>query len=64
MNQTKKRRKIEFGDYQTPTELTEIVIRKLIDLGIEPNIVLEPSCGIGNFIFSAASHFKSGAGHF
>ena len=53
-----KQRKIEFGDYQTPIELTNIVVRKLIDLGIEPDVILEPTCGTGNFILSAANHFK------
>ena len=57
MSQAKKR-KIEFGDYQTPIELTDIVVRKLIDLGIEPDVILEPTCGTGNFILSAANHFK------
>ena len=59
MSKMKRREKIEFGDFQTPIELTEIVVRKLIDLGIDPDVVIEPSCGTGNFILTAANSFKS-----
>ncbi len=59
MNKVKRRNKIEFGDFQTPIELTEIIVRKLIDLGVDPNVVIEPSCGTGNFILSAINNFKS-----
>ncbi len=59
MSRVKQSKKIEFGDFQTPIELTEIVVRKLIDLGVDPNIVIEPSCGTGNFILSVANNFKS-----
>jgi hypothetical protein len=53
------RRKVEYGDFQTPLELTQIVCQQLIDLGINPDIILESTCGIGNFIETAASVFPS-----
>ena len=59
MSKMRQCQKIEFGDFQTPIELTEIIVRKLINLGIDPDIVIEPSCGTGNFILSAANYFKS-----
>ncbi|MBD2314546.1 SAM-dependent methyltransferase [Desertifilum sp. FACHB-1129] len=51
--------KIEYGDFQTPIELAEKICCKLVDLGIEPDIIIEPTCGIGNFIKAAANTFQS-----
>jgi len=48
--------KIEYGDFQTPLELTQRICNKLVQLGVNPDIIIEPTCGIGNFI-QAASHF-------
>jgi hypothetical protein len=50
MTQITSRVKVEFGDFQTPLELAEKVCRKLIELGVNPDIIIEPTCGIGNFI--------------
>ncbi len=51
--------KIEYGDFQTPPELAEMVCRKLIELDINPKFIIEPTCGIGNFIEAAANYFPS-----
>jgi hypothetical protein len=53
------RTKVEYGDFQTPLELTEMVCQKLICLGIKPDIILEPTCGMGNFIETATYLFPS-----
>jgi hypothetical protein len=53
------RQKVEYGDFQTPLELTQLVCQQLIDLDINPDIIIEPTCGIGNFIETAASLFPS-----
>ena len=45
--------KKEFGDYQTPSYFSDKVCEYLKDLGITPTIVLEPTCGIGNFLASS-----------
>ena len=43
-----------FGDFQTPLEFTDFVcnvLKKKLD--IKPVVVLEPTCGIGNFLKSS-----------
>ncbi len=56
---TSQRVKIEYGDFQTPLELAERICQTLIDLDIAPEIVIEPSCGVGNFIEAASCHIRS-----
>lgn len=51
------RAKIEFGDFQTPPDLCEQVCRTLIKLGVKPQTIIEPTCGLGNFIKAANNHF-------
>lgn len=51
--------KAEYGDFQTPLQLAERVCQKLIELGISPNVIVEPTCGVGNFIEAAAHLFQS-----
>jgi hypothetical protein len=53
------RTRIEYGDFQTPLELASQVCQKLLDLGIAPNVIIEPSCGIGAFVEAAAHEFPS-----
>lgn len=48
--------KREFGDYQTPIDFTKKVCDYLrFEKCIQPSIVLEPTCGIGNFLESSFS---------
>ena len=47
----------QYGDFQTPRELTGGVCSLLKDLGIEPASVVEPTCGEGNFLYSALQQF-------
>jgi hypothetical protein len=51
--------KLEYGDFQTPLELSERVCQKLIDLGVNPDVIVEPTCGVGNFIEAASSLFPA-----
>lgn len=53
-----KQKKIEFGDFQTPIELAEIITKKLINLKVEPDLIIEPTCGTGNFLLAASEKFK------
>ena len=58
-----KKDKIEFGDFQTPRELTDKICLFLRGSGVKPASVIEPTCGLGSFVFSALSCFpdvKSG----
>ena len=51
--------KIEYGDFQTPLELAKRVCQKLVELNVMPDIIVEPTCGIGNFIDAASDSFQS-----
>ena len=51
--------KIEYGDFQTPLDLAEKVCQKLVELGVNPDAIVEPTCGVGNFIDAAARLFPS-----
>ena len=45
----------EFGDYQTPLFFTDTICEYLKnELKIMPEIIIEPTCGIGNFLKSAS----------
>ena len=58
MNDADKRR-AEFGDWQTPFELALAVCGKLRELGIAPDVVIEPTCGVGAFVLAAQQSFPS-----
>ncbi|MDF0554358.1 class I SAM-dependent methyltransferase [Kamptonema sp. UHCC 0994] len=58
MTRNNLKSKVEYGDFQTPLELSEMVCQKLITLGINPDVIIEPTCGVGNFIEAAAHSFK------
>ena len=46
------------GDYQTPRYFTDMICDYLKnDLQVNPDIIIEPTCGIGNFIKSASDIF-------
>lgn len=51
--------KIEFGDFQTPPELASRICHLLRRNGVKPASLIEPTCGIGNFVFSALNCFSS-----
>ncbi|QLE56931.1 SAM-dependent methyltransferase [Nostoc sp. TCL26-01] len=51
--------KVEYGDFQTPIELAQKICQKLVKLGISPDVIIEPTCGVGNFIKASAQSFKS-----
>jgi hypothetical protein len=55
--QNKHRSKIEYGDFQTPMELANKVCQKLVGLGVKPAVIIEPTCGYGNFIYAALNTF-------
>lgn len=52
--------KKEFGDYQTPLHFTQDICKYLKkELKLAPDIIIEPTCGIGNFLKSASEFFPS-----
>ena len=50
----------EFGDYQTPPDFAEKVCSYLKDyMDINPAVVIEPTCGVGNFLAASLKCFKN-----
>jgi len=58
MNDERKRR-AEFGDWQTPSDLAQASCAKLIELGIKPDVVIEPTCGLGTYVLAANEAFPN-----
>lgn len=59
MNNNATTAKIEYGDFQTPATLAQQICQKLVALGVFPNVIIEPTCGIGNFIEAATQTFPT-----
>jgi hypothetical protein len=47
----------EFGDFQTPVSLATQICRLLADRGEVPASVVEPTCGVGNFLLAAFEQY-------
>ncbi|MDR0611024.1 MAG: hypothetical protein LBG58_13005, partial [Planctomycetaceae bacterium] len=58
-NNVTYRNKSEYGDFQTPLELTRKICRWLKEKGIKQEVLVEPTCGLGNFIVAALETFHS-----
>jgi len=57
---TRKRKEImEFGDFQTPPRLAEDVCRTLVHPILSPATIIEPTCGVGNFLAAALEVFPN-----
>lgn len=52
-----KKNRIEFGDFQTPDDLATEICARLSKMGIEPDIIIEPTCGRGSFVLASAKAF-------
>jgi len=52
-------RRLERGDFQTPPPLAREVCRRLRDAGLAPVSIVEPTCGVGNFLLAAIETFPS-----
>lgn len=49
----------EYGDFQTNKDLANKVAKHLVKRDISPEIIIEPTCGKGNFIIASLSNFKA-----
>lgn len=49
----------EYGDYQTPLELTDKICAYLVDSGISPDVLIEPTFGKGSFLISCIKYFTN-----
>lgn len=52
-------RATEYGDFQTNLDLANKVALYLKAKGIQPEIVIEPTCGKGNFIIASLKNFSN-----
>jgi hypothetical protein len=59
MTVSSRKARIEYGDFQTPLDLADRVCQKLIELGIHPDLIIEPTCGVGAFVEAAVKHYLS-----
>ena len=48
----------QFGDFQTPYELSTQLCELLLRRGVSPRLVIEPTCGTGSFVLAAANAFN------
>lgn len=58
INSSFTRKKVEYGDFQTPYDLAVQVCNTLSLEGIKPNSILEPTCGTGNFLIASIDVFE------
>ena len=54
----------QFGDFQTPIDLACQVTRFLSANGVSPTAVVEPTCGVGNFLVASMRTFGGGIPHY
>ena len=54
-----RKKRIEFGDFQTPDALAFQVCDYLHALGLRPDVIIEPTCGVGAFVLAAAHAFST-----
>jgi hypothetical protein len=49
----------EYGDFQTNFKLALSVSALIKKKGISPEVIIEPTCGIGNFVLAALQNFET-----
>lgn len=54
-----QKNQIEYGDFQTPLELAQKICQRLVERGINPDTIIEPTCGVGAFIEATAYAFPN-----
>lgn len=50
---------IEYGDFQTPPHLSDMICRFLLEKENRPTVLIEPTCGKGHFIISGLKHMEN-----
>ena len=57
---TKTHHRWQFGDFQTPAELADSVVKTVAEKHkFYPQLIVEPTCGKGAFIKACANYYKS-----
>ena len=59
MTSKKSRLKAEYGDFQSPLELVHRVCSLPLIQGFAPKSIVEPTCGLGNFLVGALQSFNT-----
>lgn len=59
MTLLERKQRIEFGDFQTPDELAQAVCERLKACKLRPDVIIEPTCGVGAFLLAAATTFPN-----
>src|SRR5579872_1479725 len=59
MPAARSKKRIEFGDFQTPLRLAENICSLLLRRGTRPASVLEPNCGRGAFVAAVLETFPA-----
>jgi len=54
-----RRRKVEFGDFQTPISLAREICSLIARTGFRPASILEPTCGTGSFLKASLETFSN-----
>jgi len=54
-----QRKRKEYGDFQTPWNLSHKICKLLYNQGIRPQSIIEPTCGQGNILMAAMEWFDS-----
>ena len=49
----------DYGDWQTSYEFAKSICLYLKSRGVAPNVIVEPTCGVGNFIAAAIDVFDT-----
>jgi hypothetical protein len=58
-NNVEEPHRAEYGDFQTNLDLANKVTLYLVSKNISPEIIIEPTCGKGNFIIASLRNFKN-----
>lgn len=59
INSVQEPNRSEYGDFQTNIDLANKVAQHVTKKNIMPEIIIEPTCGKGNFIIASLSNFKT-----
>ena len=58
-NYTNEPLRVEYGDFQTNKNLSSKICDYLRKQGVSPDVIVEPTCGKGNFIIACLKSFKN-----
>jgi methylase of polypeptide subunit release factors len=57
MTRQRNKKRIEYGDFQTPANFADQVCKHLRSIGVKAHSILEPTCGQGSLLLAALDTF-------